>query len=148
MSICRRTGKPTATQRQGYILGPSRRSHGSVQRGADRILCRDLPTRWLRRAPTPIRPGEVAHLGGHVCPAVRGAPRVGGASEESRRRSVLRDAPIRGPMGRSRHLENDDVMAVVSELVGPDFVMCQFATDTPVLDSGYQEVHRDTPALF
>jgi ectoine hydroxylase-related dioxygenase (phytanoyl-CoA dioxygenase family) len=27
-------------------------------------------------------------------------------------------------------------------------VMCQLATDTPLYGSDYQEVHRDTPALF
>ena len=56
--------------------------------------------------------------------------------------------PFEAPWADPDIFENDDVMAVVSELVGPDFVMCQFATDTPVLGSGYQEVHRDTPALF
>ena len=44
--------------------------------------------------------------------------------------------------------ENEDVLAVVQELAGTDFVMCQLATDTPVRGSGYQEIHRDTPALF
>ena len=41
-----------------------------------------------------------------------------------------------------------DVLAIVEQLVGADFVMCQLATDTPLLGSEYQEIHRDAPALF
>jgi len=36
----------------------------------------------------------------------------------------------------------------VEGLVGKDPVMCQLATDTPILGSEYQEVHRDAPPLF
>jgi ectoine hydroxylase-related dioxygenase (phytanoyl-CoA dioxygenase family) len=45
-------------------------------------------------------------------------------------------------------IDNDAVMAVVEELVGADGVMCQLATDTPLLGSDYQELHRDTQLLF
>lgn len=45
-------------------------------------------------------------------------------------------------------IDNDDVMAVVEELVGADGVMCQLATDTPVDGSQYQDLHRDTQLLF
>lgn len=41
-----------------------------------------------------------------------------------------------------------DVLAIVEKLVGEDFVMCQLATDTPLLGSDYQEIHRDAPPLF
>ncbi len=41
-----------------------------------------------------------------------------------------------------------DVLAIVEQLVGADFVMCQLATDTPLLGSEYQEIHRDAPPLF
>lgn len=41
-----------------------------------------------------------------------------------------------------------DVLAIVENLVGRDFVMCQLATDTPLRDSDYQDLHRDTPPLF
>lgn len=44
--------------------------------------------------------------------------------------------------------DNDAVMAVVSELVGADGVMCQLATDTPLQGSEHQELHRDTQLLF
>lgn len=41
-----------------------------------------------------------------------------------------------------------DVLAIVENLVGKDFVMCQLATDTPLKGSDYQDLHRDTPPLF
>lgn len=41
-----------------------------------------------------------------------------------------------------------DILAIVEKLVGEDFVMCQLATDTPLLGSAYQEIHRDAPPLF
>lgn len=41
-----------------------------------------------------------------------------------------------------------DILAIVEKLVGADFVMCQLATDTPLLGSEYQEIHRDAPPLF
>jgi ectoine hydroxylase-related dioxygenase (phytanoyl-CoA dioxygenase family) len=44
--------------------------------------------------------------------------------------------------------DNDAIMAVVEELVGADGVMCQLATDTPLLGSDYQDLHRDTQLLF
>src|SRR5437868_13881726 len=56
--------------------------------------------------------------------------------------------PFESPWADPALFEDDDVLAVVEQLVGPDFVMCQLATDTPVLGSLYQDVHRDTPALF
>jgi len=43
---------------------------------------------------------------------------------------------------------NPDILAVVERVAGEDPVMCQLATDTPLKGSTYQDVHRDTPALF
>jgi ectoine hydroxylase-related dioxygenase (phytanoyl-CoA dioxygenase family) len=45
-------------------------------------------------------------------------------------------------------IDNDAIMAVVEELVGADGVMCQLASDTPLLGSEHQELHRDTQLLF
>ena len=45
-------------------------------------------------------------------------------------------------------VDNDIIMAIVSELVGTDGVFCQLATDTPCQGSEYQELHRDTQSLF
>lgn len=41
-----------------------------------------------------------------------------------------------------------DVLGIVERVAGEDPVMCQLATDTPLNGSTYQDIHRDTPALF
>ncbi len=56
--------------------------------------------------------------------------------------------PFAGCFADPTIYEDDDVLAIVERLVGPDPVMCQLATDTPVLGSEYQEIHRDAPPLF
>jgi ectoine hydroxylase-related dioxygenase (phytanoyl-CoA dioxygenase family) len=56
--------------------------------------------------------------------------------------------PFDAPFAEPAIYEDDDVLAIVDKLVGPDPVMCQLATDTPCLGSEYQDVHRDTPPLF
>lgn len=56
--------------------------------------------------------------------------------------------PFQPPWADPEIIDNDDVMAVVSELVGADGVMCQLASDTPIKGSQYQELHRDTQLLF
>lgn len=56
--------------------------------------------------------------------------------------------PFNGLWADPQIVDNDDVMAVVSELVGADGVMCQLATDTPTKGSEYQDLHRDTQLLF
>lgn len=43
---------------------------------------------------------------------------------------------------------DEDIIALVERVAGPDPVMCQLATDTPVRGSDYQDWHRDTPPLF
>lgn len=45
-------------------------------------------------------------------------------------------------------VDNDAVMAVVEQLVGADGAMCQLASDTPMLGSEHQDLHRDTQLLF
>jgi ectoine hydroxylase-related dioxygenase (phytanoyl-CoA dioxygenase family) len=56
--------------------------------------------------------------------------------------------PFREPFADPEVFEDDDVLAVVEGLVGRDAQFHQLATDTPVLGSEYQDVHRDTPPLF
>jgi ectoine hydroxylase-related dioxygenase (phytanoyl-CoA dioxygenase family) len=56
--------------------------------------------------------------------------------------------PFHGLWADPEIIDNDAVMAVVSELVGPDGVMCQLASDTPLKGSDYQDLHRDTQLLF
>jgi ectoine hydroxylase-related dioxygenase (phytanoyl-CoA dioxygenase family) len=56
--------------------------------------------------------------------------------------------PFKAPFADPAVYENDDVLGVVERLVGKDGVMCQLATDTPMLGSDFQDVHKDTQALF
>ena len=56
--------------------------------------------------------------------------------------------PFNAPFADPSIYEDEDVLALVERLVGEDAVMCQLATDTPLLGSDYQEVHRDAPPLF
>jgi hypothetical protein len=56
--------------------------------------------------------------------------------------------PFDAPFADSSIFEDEDVLGVVAALVGDDAVMCQLATDTPLLGSVHQEIHRDTPPLF
>jgi ectoine hydroxylase-related dioxygenase (phytanoyl-CoA dioxygenase family) len=44
--------------------------------------------------------------------------------------------------------EDPVILEICERLVGSDMVMCQLATDTPLLDSEYQEIHRDALPLF
>jgi ectoine hydroxylase-related dioxygenase (phytanoyl-CoA dioxygenase family) len=56
--------------------------------------------------------------------------------------------PFAAPFSDPSVFEDDDVLAIVERLVGEDPVMCQLATDTPLLGSDYQDTHRDAPPLF
>ena len=56
--------------------------------------------------------------------------------------------PFSGCFADPAVFENDTILAVVERIVGRSMVMCQLATDTPLLGSDYQELHRDTPPLF
>jgi len=52
------------------------------------------------------------------------------------------------PFAEPDFYEDDDLLGIVWALTGTDAVMCQLATDTPVLGSEYQQIHRDAPPLF
>jgi hypothetical protein len=56
--------------------------------------------------------------------------------------------PFTAPFADPLIYEDPDVLAIVERLAGADFTMVQLATDTPLLGSDYQNVHRDTPPLF
>jgi hypothetical protein len=56
--------------------------------------------------------------------------------------------PFREPFADPQVFEDEDLLAVVRGLVGEDAQFHQLATDTPLLGSEYQDVHRDTPLLF
>lgn len=56
--------------------------------------------------------------------------------------------PFTSPFAEPRIYENADVLGIVERIVGKDTVMCQLASDTPLLGSDYQDVHSDAPPLF
>lgn len=56
--------------------------------------------------------------------------------------------PFDAPFADEEIFADADILAIVENLVGKDFVMCQLATDTPMLGSEYQDIHRDAPPLF
>ena len=56
--------------------------------------------------------------------------------------------PFTEPFADPCIYEDDDVLAIVEELVGTDAVMCQLASDTPLLGSTTQDIHRDALPLF
>jgi hypothetical protein len=56
--------------------------------------------------------------------------------------------PFRGPFADPSVFADEDVLAVVFGLIGREAQLHQLATDTPLLGSEYQDVHRDTPPLF
>jgi len=56
--------------------------------------------------------------------------------------------PFTDPFADPCIYEDDDVLAIVEQLVGADAVMCQLATDTPLLGSTTQDIHRDALPLF
>src|SRR5689334_15232342 len=53
--------------------------------------------------------------------------------------------PFEMPFADPDFYEDGDVLAIVEELVGKKFVMCQLASDTPLKGSTYQDIHRDCP---
>jgi ectoine hydroxylase-related dioxygenase (phytanoyl-CoA dioxygenase family) len=56
--------------------------------------------------------------------------------------------PWEPPFTDPRLFENDDVLALVEAVMGPDPALAYFASDTPLPGSDYQRVHADTRLLF
>ena len=56
--------------------------------------------------------------------------------------------PFHGLFADPAIYEDPDILAIVERVAGPDPVLCQLATDTPLKGSDYQAWHMDTPALF
>lgn len=56
--------------------------------------------------------------------------------------------PFRGVFADPSIYEDPDVLAIVERVAGPEPVMCQLATDTPLRGSQFQAWHADTPLLF
>jgi hypothetical protein len=56
--------------------------------------------------------------------------------------------PFHGLWADPEIYEDRDLLAIVERVAGPEPVMCQLASDTPLMGSDYQPWHADTPALF
>jgi ectoine hydroxylase-related dioxygenase (phytanoyl-CoA dioxygenase family) len=56
--------------------------------------------------------------------------------------------PFEGEFADPAIFCDDDLLGIVERVAGPNPVMCQLATDTPVRGSDFQAWHRDTPPLF
>ncbi len=56
--------------------------------------------------------------------------------------------PFQEPFADPAIYEDRDILAIVERVAGPEPVLCQLATDTPLKGSDYQAWHADTPALF
>ncbi|QBE61883.1 phytanoyl-CoA dioxygenase family protein [Pseudoduganella lutea] len=56
--------------------------------------------------------------------------------------------PLAGIFADPAVFADADILGIVDRLVGPEPVLCQLATDTPMRGSDYQPLHRDTPPLF
>jgi hypothetical protein len=56
--------------------------------------------------------------------------------------------PFQGIFADPQVYEDPDILAIVERVAGPDPVLCQLASDTPLKGSDYQTWHADTPALF
>ncbi len=56
--------------------------------------------------------------------------------------------PFEGVFADPEIYEDPDILAIVERVAGPDPVLCQLASDTPIRGSDYQPWHADTPPLF
>lgn len=56
--------------------------------------------------------------------------------------------PFTGPWADPEIYADLDLLAIVERVAGPEPVLCQLASDTPLKGSEYQPWHADTPALF
>ncbi len=56
--------------------------------------------------------------------------------------------PFEPPFANSTLYENDAVLEIAGQVLGPDIECVYFASDTPLPGSDYQRVHSDTRLLF
>jgi hypothetical protein len=92
----------------------------------------DVLRRWNRE----FQPLLAAHIASEADSPNRGAQRF------------YVTLPFTGTFADPAIYEDEDVLAIVERVAGPDPVMCQLATDTPLKGSDYQAWHADTPLLF
>ena len=56
--------------------------------------------------------------------------------------------PFQGVFADPAIHADPDILAIALRVVGPEPVLCQLASDTPLKGSSHQEWHTDVPALF
>lgn len=56
--------------------------------------------------------------------------------------------PWIAPFADARVFANPAILGVLDRVLAQEYVMCQLATDTPLKDSEYQNLHRDFRPLF
>ncbi|RZA04338.1 MAG: phytanoyl-CoA dioxygenase [Proteobacteria bacterium] len=83
-----------------------------------------------------FRPLLAHHLENYADPSLRGPARY------------YVTLPFRAPFNDPLIFNDDRLVSLLEEIAGPDFTMCQLATDTPLLGSAFQEIHADAPPLF
>lgn len=110
-------------------------THEALTRGLC-ILPGHLPTAKLQRWNEEFLPLLTAHI-----------EKEGGKENRGSNRYYV-TLPFIEPFADEAIFADPDVLAIVENLVGNDFVMCQLAADTPLSGSTYQELHRDAPPLF
>jgi len=99
------------------------------------ILREHFPREKMQAWADAFAPLLQAHLGG-----------LGNDSRGANRHYIT--LPFTGVFADESIFTDPNVLAVVEKVAGRDPVMCQLASDTPLLGSDYQALHRDTPALF
>lgn len=93
-------------------------------------------------------PAVLEHWNEQFMPLLRSYIDSGGSTVGRGAARYYVTLPFAQPFADPMIFEDEDILSIVEGLVGEDFVMCQLATDTPLLGSDYQDVHRDAPPLF
>jgi hypothetical protein len=93
---------------------------------------REIVKRWADA----FGPLLAHHLRNYADPSLRGPARY------------YITLPFRAPFNDPQIFNDDRLVNLLEQIAGPDFTMCQLATDTPLKGSTFQEIHADAPPLF
>lgn len=114
--------------------------HDAFARDFDRdslVVLRDhIPREKLRRWQEAFQPLLAAGI----------EAERGNSSRGSERYYVT--LPFVAPFADPSIYEDPDILAIVERVAGPEPVLCQLASDTPLKGSDFQPWHSDTPPLF
>ena len=126
-------------RRQLWVPGPSSHAAGALRSETVRtdgaVLLKGLlePERLrnIRRAYRPVLTARIDRAGPD-----RGPERY------------YATPPFVPPFFDPKIFQQPDILGIVRRLVGEEPVMCQWAADTPLPGSEYQETHRDAAPLY